>query len=515
MKKIISLFLVLAMAIALTACTGDTVTASTEPTPSTTSAYTTEKTEDEPSLPLAAPNSLVFHLDFATENFKDVKYTDVTGNGHDGIVHGNVENEDGCARFIGSPADYISIEDHPDLNFKSKQSFTLEIRFKADPQAARGCIAQKGFCDKRPSYYGFWIDEANKASLGISRSSMKSYPSDAPVGTEWHRIILIQDSKAGTVLFYLDGELQASTFPKTTVPAANCTVTSTGEDFTIGTNSIDHFAGLIDYIKLYNYAVPEKELLSDFQHNVFTLDRKYYEYTDTEENKSFTLPYRIYYPTGYEESDGTKYPVVLMLHGHGECGKNNVGHLRNNGGHIEGLMARDDCIVIAPQCLCDGGLNTEWVASKHNFDYTNRTLDEKGTIALRALMDLMDEIAKDPKVDTNKISAFGFSMGGFGVWELLMRKPDMFSAAVIFSAAGAPASADKVLDIDIRAYHGMKDTTVPYSGLTLMDKAITALGGTKFSASYFENAEHNSCAGHAFSQDGDLFAWLLEQTKAD
>ena len=46
-------------------------------------------------------------------------------------------------------------------------------------------------------------------------------------------------------------------------------------------------------------------------------------------------------------------------------------------------------------------------------------------------------------------------------------------------------------------------------------QSTTALGGTKFSASYFDDADHNTCAGYAFAQDGNLFTWLLEQTKAD
>jgi hypothetical protein len=56
---------------------------------------------------------------------------------------------------------------------------------------------------------------------------------------------------------------------------------------------------------------------------------------------------------------------------------------------------------------------------------------------------------------------------------------------------------------------------VPISGLELMDEAITALGGTKFTAAYFDDADHNSCINAASEKDGDLFAWLLSKTKAD
>lgn len=520
MRKAVSFLLVLSMALlALASCgtaSATGTTATTQGTNGGTTTSATTATTAKPQDPPAAPPALVFHFDFSEENAQNGVLKDVSGNGHDGKIHGSLAFENGSARFTGDGASYITVPDHEDMNFTRKQSFTLEIKFKAEPASSWSCIAQKGLGDGKPAYFGFWLSDGNKLNMGIGSSGKKNFASDSEVGSEWHHAIIIQDVKAGTVLFYLDGELQSSTFPKSSkVPVTPTKVASAGEDFTIGTNFSEHFTGLIDDIKLYNYAVPESELLADYPGLVFSLERGYYDYSNEEAGEQFTLPYRIYRPTGYTENNGAKYPVVLLLHGHGECGKDNVGHLRNSGGHIEGLMARDDCIVIAPQCQCDLGINREWVASKHNFAYTNRTLPEKATLALRALMALMDEIAKDPKVDANKISAFGFSMGGFGVWELLMRKPDMFSAAVIFSAAGAPASADKVLDIDIRAYHGMKDTTVPPSGLTLMDEAITALGGTKFKASYFEDADHNTCGGYAFEQDGDLFAWLLEQTNAD
>ena len=61
----------------------------------------------------------------------------------------------------------------------------------------------------------------------------------------------------------------------------------------------------------------------------------------------------------------------------------------------------------------------------------------------------------------------------------------------------------------------MKDETVPPSGLQLMEEAITALGGTKFTAAYFDEADHNNCINFATGKDGDLFDWMLAQTRTD
>ena len=147
MKKIISLFLSLSIAIlSVTACNSQITdgtsssTQSNEPAKTSSTSYTatattnvtTQKPED-PDITLAPPNSLIFNLDFSSSSFKDGKYEDLSGNGHHGIVHGTLTNENGSVKFDGSGASYISVPDHPDLNFTAKQSFTLVVRFKAEP----------------------------------------------------------------------------------------------------------------------------------------------------------------------------------------------------------------------------------------------------------------------------------------------------------------------------------------------------------------------------------------------
>jgi predicted peptidase len=519
MKKAIALLLTASMAaLAFSSCAPAATTATTQTTVTTQATKATGTTAPISTEPTVAPNSLVFHLDFAEADLKDGKYTDITGNGHNAEVHGNVTSADGCAKFTGEEGSYLSIPDHADLNFMRKQSFTLEIRYKAEADSSWACLAQKGLGDNRPSYYGFWLDASNKLNMGIGAMSTgkKNFAADAETGDEWHTAVIIQDTTAGTVLFYIDEELQSSTMPKSSkVPAEPTNVKSEGEEFTIGTDFVNNFKGLIDYVKLYNYAVQEKDLFENTAENVYALERRYFEYTDADTGYSFNMPYRIHYPSGYLADDGEKYPVIVLMHGHGECGTDNVAHLRNSRGNLINLMNKDNCIVIVPQCKCDNGVNTEWISSKHNFANTNRKLPEKPTLALSALIGLLDETVKDAKVDADRVSVFGFSMGGFGAWELLIRRPDLFSAAVICAAGGAPASADKVLNIDIRAYHGKADETVPVSGLELMDEAITALGGTKFTATYFDGVDHNGCTGAASAKDGDLMAWLLEQTRAD
>ncbi len=51
--------------------------------------------------------------------------------------------------------------------------------------------------------------------------------------------------------------------------------------------------------------------------------RKTHAYHDEKSGEDYTLPYRVYYPTGYDVNDLKTYPILFFLHGHGECGTDN------------------------------------------------------------------------------------------------------------------------------------------------------------------------------------------------
>ena len=47
-------------------------------------------------------------------------------------------------------------------------------------------------------------------------------------------------------------------------------------------------------------------------------------------------------------------------------------------------------------------------------------------------LDALDAYVSDPKnqVDLNRIYVMGLSMGGYGTWDAIQRRPDFFAAAV-------------------------------------------------------------------------------------
>ena len=68
-------------------------------------------------------------------------------------------------------------------------------------------------------------------------------------------------------------------------------------------------------------------------------------------------------------------------------------------------------------------------------------------------------------------------MGGFGTWDLLARRPDLFAAAVPICGGGDETTAAKIAKIPIWAFHGAKDATVKVSRTRNMIEALKKAGG--------------------------------------
>ena len=246
--------------------------------------------------------------------------------------------------------------------------------------------------------------------------------------------------------------------------------------------------------------------------NVDAMARGVQEYTDPETGERFALPYRAYFPTGYDAKGEKRYPMLFFLHGHGECGTDNEQQIRvlhKENRLINLIIERDDCIIVAPQCPCN--IKYEWVPLAHAWSTGSRELTEKPTAGLSAAMALLDRFLESEAVDRKRLYAAGISMGGYGMWELITRRPELFAAAVPVCGAGIPSLASRLTDIAIWAFHGAADPTVPVSGSRDMAAAIAAAGGTKMRYTEYPAVDHN-CWIPAYREEG-LVDWLFAQSK--
>jgi len=203
------------------------------------------------------------------------------------------------------------------------------------------------------------------------------------------------------------------------------------------------------------------------------------------------LPYRIYVPENYDAAK--RYPLVLYLHGMGECGTDNRLQTSVNS-VMETLLEPENlaaypCIVLAPQCP-----EGQWWAGD----------------LLPALMGLLGQTGSAYSIDLARVYITGLSMGGFGTWAMLAEYPSYFAAAVPVCGGGDPDDAHLFKDVPVWAFHGARDTTVYPEGSRCMVRALEEAGG---SARYTEypDAAHNSW-DRAY-REPELFPWMFAQIR--
>lgn len=230
-------------------------------------------------------------------------------------------------------------------------------------------------------------------------------------------------------------------------------------------------------------------------------------YTSTDAN-GITIPYRLYVPTDYDSSKS--YPMLLFMHGYGERGSDNYIQLKNNTGIITNLLQQASqypCIIIVPQCPN----TTRWVATDYNVPaYSLDTTPISD--AVKAVMEIVGQVNTSYNIDQTRKYITGISMGGFATWDILMRYPNMFTAAVPVCGGGDPTKASRIKAMPIWMFHGDQDSSVPYQASQNMYNALVAAGSTKAKFTLYPGAEHVNAWLNAYS-DPTLLPWFFGQQK--
>ena len=128
----------------------------------------------------------------------------------------------------------------------------------------------------------------------------------------------------------------------------------------------------------------------------------------------------------------------------------------------------------------------------------------------RLVLELVAAMPKEYSIDPQRIYLTGLSMGGYGTWDLLARKPDLFAAGVPVCGGGDESTAGKIAKIPIRVFHGDLDSAVPVSRSRTMVEALKKAGGHPKYTEY-PGVGHNSW-DKAYA-DPKLMNWLFKQKK--
>jgi len=224
------------------------------------------------------------------------------------------------------------------------------------------------------------------------------------------------------------------------------------------------------------------------------------------------MPYRLLLPENYNPAK--KYPLILFLHGAGERGSDNELQLV----HGAKLFLRDSirknypAIVVFPQCPASSywsnvQFKTDTVLKKRIMQFS---VNGEPTIAMKLLINLLDKLKNEIKIDKRRIYAGGLSMGGMGSFELVSRKPKLFAAAFPICGGANPAIAKKLKQPAWWIFHGLKDNVVDPELSKQMAEALKRIGAD-VRLTLYPDANHNSW-DTAFAEK-DLFLWLFSKSK--
>jgi poly(3-hydroxybutyrate) depolymerase len=201
--------------------------------------------------------------------------------------------------------------------------------------------------------------------------------------------------------------------------------------------------------------------------------------------------YSLFIPAGY--TPARKWPVILFLHGAGERGTDGILPTGVGLGPLVKVReANFPFLVVFPQNEeTHGRILTGW---------SPESADGKRALAI------LSQVEKDFSVDTKREILTGWSMGGYGAWQLAAATADRWLAVVPVSSGGDPALAEKLKGLPIWAFHGAKDKVVrPEESRTLIE-AIKNAGGQP---RYTELAEGDHNVWTQVYDDDRLYAWML------
>ncbi|UPT68089.1 MAG: prolyl oligopeptidase family serine peptidase [Sphingobacteriales bacterium JAD_PAG50586_3] len=215
-----------------------------------------------------------------------------------------------------------------------------------------------------------------------------------------------------------------------------------------------------------------------------------------------TLPYRYYSPKTNEDS---KLPLVIFLHGAGERGNDNNAQLLHGVKYFmaDSAQSKYTCAIFAPQCpTAKRWVETDWKLLKH-------TMPAKPSDPMALVFAVLDSLKKLPYIDSTRIYITGLSMGGYGIWDAIQRRPNQFAAAVPICGGGDEAQAPKLKSMHIWAFHGTTDKLVKPERTRNMIAAINAAGGHP-KVTYYETGHF--VWDQAYTTP-DLFKWMFFQSK--
>jgi predicted esterase len=229
---------------------------------------------------------------------------------------------------------------------------------------------------------------------------------------------------------------------------------------------------------------------------VYCFEERSFKYTGGKYENA-EIKYRLRIPTKIVK--GKKYPLVVHLHGVGEAGTDNTMSLA----HLHSILPlmvgeeQQDFFLMVLQCPPN---NRVWTFES--------TRDGNLDVVIAAT----DHVIENNPIDENRLSLFGLSSGGYGVWQWLLKSPDKFTAAVPTSC-GSPNDFKRLVNLKqtaIWTFRNKNDGNAPVESICEAMRIINSSGG-------FMELTQLDQGGHAAWRSAmdefNCFGWMIVQKR--
>lgn len=196
------------------------------------------------------------------------------------------------------------------------------------------------------------------------------------------------------------------------------------------------------------------------------------------------IRYLMYLPNGFEH--GKQYPLFFHLHGAGGRGNDFV---EFKGSTILAVLEKgntplSDCVCVFPQCS-----NDTWF---DNF---------------QELLELAEVVRNLSFVDKKRVTASGISMGGYGIYQVMMCKPELFNKAVVCCGGGMYWNAGRMKNIKFKIFHGEQDLAIFPEEAKRMYARLKE-SGADVELTLYPECDHN-CWDKTYTNP-DVLKWIAE-----
>lgn len=197
------------------------------------------------------------------------------------------------------------------------------------------------------------------------------------------------------------------------------------------------------------------------------------------------MNYIVFYPEGRTPDECGDLPLITYLHGAGERGDDSSHLFRHAIPKLIEEGREYEAVFVCPQCPA-------------HLVWDNVPEEVKSVI---------DSVAGEFHIKSDRISITGSSMGGFGTWMISLTYPNFFAASAPVAGGGMAWRCPNLINTPVYAYHGEIDPLVPVMYSELMVNAVNAAGG-KATLEVLKDFSHNDGIDEAY-RNTDLIEKLI------